>query len=68
MQNQKKLVVFNVGDQITVRNAASFVGVVAGDSGEIISITENGVKFVVNKDGESIINQTSNPSFTLIEG
>lgn len=68
MQNQKKLVVFNVGDRITVRNAASFVGVVAGDSGEIISITENGVKFVVNKDGESIINQTSNPSFTLIEG
>lgn len=68
MQNQKKLVVFNVGDQITVRNAASFVGVIAGDSGEIISITENGVKFVVNKDGESIINQTSNPSFTLIEG
>lgn len=68
MQNQKKLIVFNVGDQITVRNAASFVGVVAGDSGEIISITENGVKFVVNKDGESIINQTSNPSFTLIEG
>lgn len=68
MQNQKKLVVFNVGDQITVRNAASFVGVVAGDSGEIISITENGVKFVVNKDGESIINQTSNPSFTLIKG
>lgn len=59
---------FNVGDQITVRNAASFVGVIAGDSGEIISITENGVKFVVNKDGESIINQTSNPSFTLIEG
>lgn len=68
MQNQKKLVVFNVGDRITVRNAASFVGVVAGDSGEIISITENGVRFVVNKDGESIINQTSNPSFTLIEG
>lgn len=68
MQNQKKLVVFNVGDRITVRNAASFVGVVAGDSGEIISITENGVKFVVNKDGELIINQTSNPSFTLIEG
>lgn len=68
MQNQKKLVVFNVGDRITVRNAASFVGVVAGDSGKIISITENGVRFVVNKDGESIINQTSNPSFTLIEG
>lgn len=50
---------FKVGDQAVVRNAAAFVGVVAGDTGVITDIQTDGTYFVeIRKGGSNIVIKT----------
>lgn len=67
MQKQKQIEVYNAGDKVMIRNAASFCGVVAGEYGIVVDASETYVRFKVEKDNQLILNQTRNPSFTLLK-